>query len=367
MRYNGFIKKSMEKLKERAPMELNLDRRSAGQWMTDGDPFYMPVFAEWLDDVYSKIGKKRISACEPYAGKLGLVAHLRARGLDDGRIDWSAYDIAPQDELLADGIEIGKANTLRSIPSSPYNLIVTNPPYLARNSARRRGLPFPFDERGRGIEKPADLYQFALDTCLESASYCAMLIPESFITCRYDKSRCDAILSLRGGLFEDTDCPVCLALFSPHGREGGPLIYSNGGKLLGALDGIRRESERLIGDKANPIKMNDPDGDCSLIAIDSTAGRSIRFAGREAVRREDVKVSSRALTRCSRADGKPITAGIIDEANRILEAWRDETADVLMTPFKGVRKDGLYRRRLAFAEAKGILSTAIGNIEGNIG
>ena len=65
-------------------MTLNLDRRSAGQWMTDGDPFYMPVFAEWLDDVYSKIGKARISACEPYAGKLGLIAHLRARELDDG-------------------------------------------------------------------------------------------------------------------------------------------------------------------------------------------------------------------------------------------------------------------------------------------
>ena len=40
------IKKSMWKLKERASMTLNLDRRSAGQWMTDGDPFYMPVFAE---------------------------------------------------------------------------------------------------------------------------------------------------------------------------------------------------------------------------------------------------------------------------------------------------------------------------------
>ena len=26
----------------------------------------------------------------------------------------------------------------------------------------------------------------------------------------------------------------------------------------------------------------------------------------------------------------------------------------------------MYRRRLAFAEAKGILSTAIGNVEGNI-
>ena len=163
------------------------------------------------------------------------------------------------------------------------------------------------------------MYQFTLDTCLESASYCVMLIPESFITCRYGKSRCDAILSLRGGLFEDTDCPVCLALFSSHGREGGPLIYSNGGKLLGALDSIRRESERLIGNKANPIKMNDSDGDCSLIAIDSTSGRGIRFAGREAVRREDVKASSRALTRCSRSDGKPITPEIIDEANRILE------------------------------------------------
>lgn len=52
MRYNGDIKKSMEKLKERASMALNLDRRSAGQWMTDGDPFYMPVFAEWLDGAY---------------------------------------------------------------------------------------------------------------------------------------------------------------------------------------------------------------------------------------------------------------------------------------------------------------------------
>lgn len=145
-------------------MALNLDRRSAGQWMTDGDPFYMPVFAEWLDGVYSKIGKARISACEPYAGKLGLVAHLRARGLDDGRIDWSAYDIAPQEELLADGIEIWKANTLRSIPSSPYDFIVTNPPYLARNSARRRGLLFPFDERGGQESRSRLIYTNSLST-----------------------------------------------------------------------------------------------------------------------------------------------------------------------------------------------------------
>lgn len=344
-------------------MGLELDRRSAGQWMTDGDPFYMGVFADWLNNAYEKIGDRRIRACEPYAGRLGLIAHLRARHLDDGRIDWSAFDIAPQEDLLTDGVTIEKASTLRSIPSSPYDLIVTNPPYLARNSARRRGLPFPFDDMGEGIVRPADLYQFALDTCLESAAYCVMLIPESFITSRYDKIRCDAILSLKGGLFEDTDCPVCLALFSPNGREGGPLIYSNDGKLLGSLQDIRSESDALIGNTSHPIRMNDPDGDCSLIAIDSTIGRSIRFGKREDVRREDVKVSSRALTRCSRVDGKSITDAVIDEANRVLNKWRDDTSDVLMTAFKGVRKDGRYRRRLAFAEAKGILSTAIGNVE----
>lgn len=147
-------------------MTLKLDRRSAGQWMTDGDPFYMDIFADWLSDVYSNIGDRQVRACEPYAGKLGLIAYLRARNLDDGRIDWSAFDISPQDDLLTDGVSIDKANTLRSIPSSPYDLIVTNPPYLARNSARRRCLPFPFDEKGIGIDKPADLYQFALDTCL---------------------------------------------------------------------------------------------------------------------------------------------------------------------------------------------------------
>lgn len=193
-----------------------------------------------------------------------------------------------------------------------------------------------------------------------------MLIPESFITSRYDKSRCDIILSLKGGLFEDTDCPVCLALFSPNGREGGPLIYSNDGMLLGSLDDIRFESDKLIGNASHSIRMNDPDGDCSLIAIDSTTGRSIHFDKKEAVRRENIKVSSRALTRCSRIDGKPITDDVINEANRILEKWRDDTSDVLMTSFKGVRKDGRYRRRLAFAEAKGILSAAIDKVENDM-
>ena len=346
-------------------MSLNLDRRSAGQWMTDGNPFCIGAFSDWLHDAYERIGKSRIRACEPYAGELGLVAHLRRMGLDDGLIDWSAFDIAPQDELLTDGIPVTKANTLRSIPSSPYDLIITNPPYLARNSARRRGLPFPFDDNGIGIDKPADLYQFALDTCLESSSYCVMLIPESFITSRYDKSRCDAIISLRGDLFEDTDCPVCLALFSPDGCDGGPLLYSNDGKPLGSLTDIRAKSDMLIGNASHGIRMNDPDGDCAIIAIDSTSGRSIRFDKREAVRKEDVKVSSRALTRCSRIDGKPISDDAIAEANRILNRWRDDTSDVLMTSFKGTRKDGKYRRRLAFAEAKGILSAAIDNTDTN--
>lgn len=344
-------------------MTVNIDRRSAGQWMTDGDPFYMDVFADWLNNTCDKMGSRRIRACEPYAGRLGLIAHLRSRDLDNGHIGWSAFDISPRNDLLVDDVVINKANTLRSIPSSPYDLIVTNPPYLARNSARRRGLPFPFDDSGIGIDRPADLYQFALDTCLASASYCVMLIPESFITSQYDKSRCDMILSLRGWLFEDTDCPVCLALFSPNGRASGPLIYSNNGTLLGSLNDMHSVSDKLIGNNSYKIRMNDPNGDCALIAIDSTVGRSIRFDNKDVVKRSDVKESSRALTRCSRIDGKPITETVINEANTILEEWRNSTSDILMTAFKGVRKDGQYRRRLSFAEAKGILSAAIDKIE----
>ena len=342
--------------------EFELNRRSAGQWMTYGNPFYTEFVCRWVEERFD--GIEHIRACEPYAGKLSLVKHMNdSLPIVASRMSWSAYDIAPQEigNRDVDGIEITRCNTLFGIPNAPYDIIVTNPPYLARNSARRRRLDFPFDRSGIGIARPSDLYQFALDTCLASADVCVMLIPESFITSSYDKSRCNAIVSLRGDMFDDTDCPVCLALF---GREHSDetTIVANDGTVIGELGEIRKASDNLIGNVMHDIMMNNPIGDVALFGVDSLSGATIRFDVGDAIPSEDVKPSSRSMTRMSCTDGTKIDGAVIEHANEILSEWRMMTSDVLMTPFKGVRKDGKYRRRLAFKEAQAILSKAIDDV-----
>ena len=50
-------------------------------------------------------------------------------------------------------------------------------------------------------------------------------------------------------------------------------------------------------------------------------------------------------------------------ANQLLETYRTQTHDVLMTSFKGLRQDGKYRRRLDYATARALLDLALFQIE----
>lgn len=340
----------------------DLNRRAHGQWMTNGNPFYTEVFQSWMHAIMQS-KPHGVNACEPYAGALGLVAHLRdTMPLTKNMITWHAYDIQPDNaNSEVNDVNIIQADTLYNIPGAPYDLIITNPPYLARNSARRRGLEYPYDT------VYSDLYQVALNTCLENADNVAVIIPESFITSSFDKARCEAIISLKAGLFTDTDCPVCLALFTSeanafmHAIE--TMIYDNTGKLIGSMDYLKEQYDNILHVSMNPINLvfNDKHGDVGLHALDSNSGESIYFnrGSDDDIPPASIKVSSRGLTRISRADGKPITDNQIVRANEILTDWRHATNDVFMTSFKRPRKDGKYRRRLSFKEARLILQKAI--------
>lgn len=62
--------------------------------------------------------------------------------------------------------------------------------------------------------------------------------------------------------------------------------------------------------------------------------------------------SSRSITRInlSLTDGQ--IAGLNDEFSK----FRRDTRDVFLTPFKGLRKDGMYRRRLDYGLARRFVS-----------
>lgn len=344
-------------------------KRAAGRYLTEGDPFGYDAVSEWVATIVGATAGRPVSACEPYAGKNFLPSAFMSRFapvFKDG-IEWVGYDLVPcpDEENLLPGCPISQADTLLSIPSC-HDVIVTNPPYLARNSARRRHLPFPFDHAGVGIDSPADLYQIALDSCLASASWCSMLIPESFITSRYDKSRLMSVISLPGDLFLDTECPVCLALFGPD-PSGDYEIYANDGHLLGKATDVRRAYDEILerGFEASPhgrnLTFNDPGGAIGLRGVDSSLGTLAHFVDGEKIDPSSVKQTSRSVTRIGVTDwnGKDV-ADVIEGANRLLGEWREATGDVFMTAFKGVNKQThAYRRRLSFREAEAIVNAVI--------
>ena len=47
----------------------------------------------------------------------------------------------------------------------------------------------------------------------------------------------------------------------------------------------------------------------------------------------------------------------VQKTNNELSEFRNSTKDVFLTPFKGLRKDGMYRRRMDYQLARNFIST----------
>ena len=204
-----------------------------------GIPFQLEPFQTWAKE----INLEQQIALEPFAGAKDIprlidAAHLQCQ-------DWALFDIDPGAKGVA------QRDTLADFPRG-FNVCITNPPWLARNSATRRGLPFP------EATDHDDLYKYALEQCLTYCGWVAAIIPEAFIRSGLFLQRLSDFISLvpqthspldkggrgvpvientrhnpldKGGrgvpvmpdkedrrvpvMFEDTEHPVGLALFTP--------------------------------------------------------------------------------------------------------------------------------------------------------
>jgi hypothetical protein len=312
-----------------------------GQFFTQTNPFTLKPFLDWFKNIPNIKSKKFI---EPFAGANNLVRMMAEVGYPD--LSWGCYDLEPKNP------DVIQNDSINNFPKG-YDICITNPPYLAKNSAKRMKLDYPKTHYD-------DLYKLSLEQCIKNCEYVAAIIPESFITSGLFLDTLQVVISLNFTMFDDTDCPVCLALFSKHDTEKDDFDMWVGTEYVGKYQELKTHMPDHD-NKSIKVKFNDPQGILGLSGVDNTKSASIKFIPGSNIPSSEIKVSSRALTRISfDKDTTKLINGFgmdqfIKELNKEIKKFRSKTKDVFMTSFKGLREDGYYRRRFDFAIAKKVI------------
>ena len=307
----------------------NSAKRGNGQYFTIGNPFDLEPFEHWARHA----GLPMARLLEPFAGANNIVRTLAAMGWCN---EYASYDIAPA------ASSVRRRNCIKNFPKG-HRVCVTNPPWLARNSATRRGLPYPQTRHD-------NLYKHCLQLCLANCRHVAAIIPASYLQARLFLRRLDAYILLHNALFNDTENPACLALFSARADDRVRLYSDN--DYMGTLSAMH--AALPVARRDRNIRFNDPRGQLGFISFDNTESPGIRFCRGEEVDARQIKVSSRFITRISGDfDNLP---RLINRLNDAIARYRHHTKDMLLTPFKGLRKDGRYRRRMDYALARDFIN-----------
>jgi len=246
-------------------------------------------------------------------------------------------------------------DSLKYIPPTNY-ILISNPPYLAKNSAKFKNSPSYKYFKDNDF---TDLYQIALKRCLDSHDYVVAIVPESFLLSDLFTLRLHSITVLGENPFNETDCPVSVACFNKHKIEN-TLIYKDD-LYIDILTNLK--SKKLIPQNNIKMKFNSPSRQIGLRSIDGLNNtEKIHFAlpSQLNYHLNNIKHSSRSITAIEIETNKDIEE-IIKRANLILENFRKDTYD-LLSPFKGNNKQGERRRRLDYRTARAILEKAISEI-----
>lgn len=321
-------------------------KRQDGQYFTRTNPFAHEVFCKWVQQI-PPIYRNDVW-CEPFAGANNIVEMLNEIDIKlSSSNQWKCYDILPDNDLNTSGVAIEQRDMIVNYPHIVPQVAITNPPYLAKNSATRRGLFYPDTQYD-------DVYKLCIDIMLKKHKYIAAIIPESFIRTNLFGERLFAVISLNCEMFDDTDCPVCLAMWNDQ-LTSDYKIYLNNGFCVGSISNLNKFKPQ----SNSKYNFNDPYGKLGLNACDSVINRSIKFIKGDYIKSDKIKLSSRCNTRISGFSDNIDIDDLIITCNFLLNEWRDNTTDVFMTSFKGLRSDGYYRRRLDWVGASYIIDMAI--------
>jgi hypothetical protein len=253
-------------------------------------------------------------------------------------------------------------DSLLEIPNPQRAVILTNPPYLANHSAKRKGVSSLVSKYfERSVQK--NLYMIALENALDSADYVVAIIPETFLLSSFTKDRLELAVVIQDSLFGDTDAPALVACFTKQSNADARVF--TGSQAIGNLSQILTLRESSA--PKQRIVFNEPSGRIGLRAVDGSDGKSpIAFmpASEFDYSSSKVMISSRLMTYLDLPDlSEAEITSVIVQANIALAKIRKDSGDLVLAPFKGNDRAGRRRRRLDYALARRILNEAVPAME----
>lgn len=330
-------------------ISIDIDKVSTGSFFTTAPAWLTPQIEQFLEKA---LAESKGLVLDPFAGDGHLLETVKQNSkLKNKIVKALGFDIQPGPFTLND--------SLLEIPNPKGAVILTNPPYLANHSAKRKGIDSLVAKYFEASTRN-NLYQIALDKCLESASFVVAIIPETFLLSSFPKDRLELAVVIQDELFGDTDAPAMVACFGKGENQKSEVF--TGSKKIGELSKILalRNSRTASTTK---IVFNEPKGRIGLRAVDGSDGKSpIEF-----VRAKEfdystarVLVSSRLMTYLEIPEiSEREIPKVISVANLELARIRKASSDLVLAPFKGNDKSGRRRRRLDYLLARRILNLAV--------
>ena len=339
------------------------NKRDFGQFFTRDSVWLRPHVQSHIQSLRSDY-----DVCvDPFAGDGHLLELARLLGFET-----HDHDI---DEQICSSRGWGEPNdSIRNVVCHERAFVLTNPPYLAKNSAKRMKSPMVEYFYPGNITVPDtsrlnvldDLFKLAIEQTLANYDDSIWIVPESSIQDLEElphwKQHLHSVTILEDNPFNDTEHPVCVMIFS----ASNPLneVWKND-TFLGLYNDLRRLHRQIANGPRHvtPMKFNVPEGSLGFRAVDGTKGDGsmrIKFCRGDELgyARANIKVSSRHLTYIETELEGALLDKTIAEANRLIDVYRTTTHDVFLTAFMGNTKTGERRRRLDYQLARRIFNQA---------
>jgi hypothetical protein len=329
-------------------VDIDVSKVSLGSFYTTKSGWLTPEVRAFLEKALAHSGGQLL---DPFAGDGHLIETIKSDPMLGKQVK------------LATGFDIQGSNwpindSLVSIPNPNRAVIVTNPPYLANHSAKRKGVDLLVAKYFANSTQK-NLYRIALENSLASADFVVAIIPETFLLSTFPKHRLELAVVIQDSLFGDTDAPTLVACFTKEDCADAHVFTGN--QSIGSLAEILALRESSAPKKK--IVFNDPKGRIGLRAVDGSDGQSpIAFmpASEFDYSSRKVMLSSRLMTYLDLPD---LTDDEIDSvivrANAALLKVRKDSGDLVLAPFKGNDRTGRRRRRLDYALARKILNSCV--------